>query len=485
MNEQDLATIKKKSLSGIVALTSRTFALQVVAFGATFLLTIFLSPSIFGIFYVVSAIISFMAYFSDIGLAAALIQKKDDLTEEDLTTTFTIQQVLVGILVVLSLGISGPIARFYQLDISGVWLLRALVVSFFLSSLKTIPSILLERKLEFQKLIIPQVAETVGFYTVAVVLAWQGWGISSFTWAVIVRGSVGLILMYVVSPWRISLGFSLVVAKKLLRFGIPFQMNSFLALIKDDLLTVFLGKVLPFAQVGYIGWAKKWAEVPLRLVMDSVVRVTFPTFSRIQESRETLGRAIEKTLFGLSLIIFPISVGLLFFVRPLISLVPRYEKWEPALASFYLFTVASAIASLSTPLTNALNAIGKIKTTLSLMILWTVSTWALTVLFVYLFGFNGVAMALLAITVTIWLVVHLVSRIAPFSFWQSIRAALMGASIQGAMYLLLFTHTQNKIVWLVVIGLAGVVLYIASVWIMEKKRIQGLYNSLRISLWRR
>jgi hypothetical protein len=38
-------------------------------------------------------------------------------------------------------------------------------------------------------------------------------------------------------------------------------MHSFLALVKDDLLTVFLGKVLPFAQVGYIDWAKKWAEI--------------------------------------------------------------------------------------------------------------------------------------------------------------------------------------------------------------------------------
>ena len=131
MNEQDLAVIKKKSLSGIVALTSRTFLLQIIAFGATVLLTIFLTPATFGIFYVVSAIISFMAYFSDIGLAAALIQKKDELTQEDLKTTFTIQQILVGILVVVSLIASSAIARFYQLDDSGVWLLRALIVSFF------------------------------------------------------------------------------------------------------------------------------------------------------------------------------------------------------------------------------------------------------------------------------------------------------------------------------------------------------------------
>ena len=33
-------------------------------------------------------------------------------------------------------------------------------------------------------------------------------------------------------------------------------MSSFLALVKDDLLTLYLGKVLGFQALGYIGWAK-------------------------------------------------------------------------------------------------------------------------------------------------------------------------------------------------------------------------------------
>jgi len=51
-------------------------------FGATFILTVLISPDIFGVFYVVSAVIRhFLGYFSDVGLAAALIQKKEELTE--------------------------------------------------------------------------------------------------------------------------------------------------------------------------------------------------------------------------------------------------------------------------------------------------------------------------------------------------------------------------------------------------------------------
>lgn len=471
MSDIDFVLIKKKSLTGVVALASRSFFLQLVAFGATFLLTIFLQPAIFGIFYVVSAIISFLGYFSDIGLAAALIQKKEELSSDDLGTTFTIQQLMVGTIVVVAFIFSAPIARFYNLDHAGLVLLRVLILSFFVSSLKTIPSVLLERKLEFHKLVIPNILETLGFYITAVLLAWYGWGITSFTWAAAVRAGVGLVAMYIISPWQMKLGISQPVAKRLLKFGLPFQLNSFLALVKDDLLTIFLGKALPYAEVGYIGWAKKWADVPLRLIMDSVIRVTFPAFSRLQESKEFLGKAIEKTLFGLSLTIFPISVGLLFFVKPLIEIIPRYGKWEPALMSFYLFAIGASLSSLGTPLTNALNAVGKIKITLWLMVLWTSLTWILTVSLIPLFGFNGVAIALLVVNISLAVVVVLVKRLALFSFWESVRIPIVGVVLQSIVYAGLLSVLPHTAAWYIMIGLVGVILYVFVVWRLERERI--------------
>lgn len=479
MEEIDIALIKKRSLTGIVALTSRTFILQAIAFAATFLLTVFLSPQVFGIFYVVSAIINFLAYFSDIGLAAALIQKKEDLTEDDLSTTFTIQQILVGSAVVIALIFSQTISNFYKLDTAGLNLLRALILAFFLSSLKTIPSILLERKLDFNKLVIPQILETLGFYIVAVLLAWRGFGIVSFSWAVVTRAVIGLVAMYAISPWRISFVLSKDVAKKLMKFGVPFQLNSFIALLKDDLLTVFLGKFLPFSAIGYIGWAKKWAEVPLRLVMDSVIRVTFPTFARLQDSKEHLKTGIEKTLFGVAITLFPIYAGLLFFVEPLIRIIPKYEKWSPAIFAFYLLALTSIFASLNTPLTNVLNAIGRIKVTLGLMVMWTVLTWVFTFTFIHFYGFNGVPMAFLAVSGTIVLVVYLVKQHVQFSFWSSIRIPLLAAIVQGVIYFAVLRIIPHTIPWLFAAALGGVILYSMLVWAGEKRRIIEIVKSFR------
>ncbi len=476
----EIEHIKKKSFAGILALTSRTFLLQIIAFGATFLLTVFLTPQVFGIFYVVSAVIAFLNYFSDIGLAAALIQKKDEVTKSDLATTFTIQQILVGALTVVSFLFSSQIAQFYKLDSSGLWLLRSLIASFFISSLKTIPSVLLERSLEFQKLIIPQILETVGFYVVAVWLAWQGRGIESFTWAVVIRALLGLVAMYVVSPWRIAIGIQRPVAAKLLKFGVPFQLNSFLALLKDDLMTVFLGKMLPFSEIGYIGWAKKWADVPLRLIMDSIIRVTFPAFSRLQTSKEHLTKAIEKTLFGISLAVFPVTVGLIFFIEPLISYIPKYGKWMPALPSFYLFALATLVSSLSTPLTNALNAVGRIKVTLALMVMWTTATWILTVLLISVFGFHGYAAAIFAVSLTVGVVVHLVKRAAPFSFTRSIGVPLAAAVAQSLFTAGALSVVPASPVSLAAVAAASVILYAGCVWWRAKPEVVSIISRFHV-----
>lgn len=458
MEDTDFIKIKGKIVSGVFALTTRTFILQIISFVSTFILTILLSPSVFGVFFIVTAVISFLSYFSDIGLAAALIQKKKDPSPKELASVFTIQQLLVGILVIIAFIFAPYFGNFYKLDSDGVLLLQALLISFFLSSLKTIPSVLLERKLEFSFLVIPQIAETASFYIVAIVLALLGLGIKSFAWAAIVRGVVGVISIYIISPWRISFNLSVEPIRELLTFGVPFQVNSLLALIKDDLMTIFLGKILPFAQVGYIGWAKKWAEVPLRLIMDSIIRVTFPAYSRLQENKEVLGKAIQKSFFFLGLFIFPVTTVLIFCIKPLVYIIPKYLKWEPALTPFYLFSLSSVFASFSSPLVNALNAIGRIKKTLLLMVFWTLLTWSLVPAFTFSFGYVGASLAAFVISFTGFIPIIMMRKYAYFpvvsplykpflattimtlplfvilKFWQSLEAVVISLFIGGFIY---------------------------------------------------
>ena len=130
MEEVDYTVVKNKIIGGVFALTTRTFILQIIAFVSTFVLTILLSPSIFGIFFIVSAVISFLSYFSDIGLAAALIQKPKEPTREELVTVFTTQQILVGSIIIVAFILSPTFATLYKLEGDGLFLFQALLISF-------------------------------------------------------------------------------------------------------------------------------------------------------------------------------------------------------------------------------------------------------------------------------------------------------------------------------------------------------------------
>jgi len=478
MTEIDLGEIKKRSVVGVLTLTSRTFILQIISFIGIFLLTIFLAPQIFGIFFVVSAVVAFLNYFSDIGLAAALIQKKGKITDSDLKTTFTIQQILVGIVVLIAFLFSSKIAQFYNLSVEGLWLFRSLVFAFFLSSLKTIPSILLERRLEFNRLVIPQIIEVFCFYSIAVFFAWKGLGVKSFSYAVLARGISGLIAIYFLQPWLPGFSFNKKAAKKLLSFGIPFQFNSFLGLIKDDLLVVYLGKVLPFSQVGYIGWAKKWAEIPLRLFMDSVIKVTFPAYSRLQEHPEKLKKAINKALFFLILIVLPMGVGLIFIIKPLVFLIPKYKKWQPALSSFNFFVFASIMAAFSTPLTNALNAIGRINITLKFMGLWTLLTWLLMPLFIFWFGFNGVAIAAFLVGLSSFLVVFAAKKYLQFNIMPNVLPSFFSSIIMAGGLFLLKERLSSNFIHLFFYVCLGAIIYFGCLISLFKKKITSEFKSI-------
>lgn len=482
MEEIDIALIKQRSIRGIFALTSRTFVIQVISFIATFILTIYLTPQVFGIFFVVSAVIAFLSYFSDVGLAAALIQKKDSITNDDLKTTFTIQQVLVVSLVTLTLLASNSVGSFYNLGKDGILLFQAVALAFFLSSLKTIPSIILERSLRFEKLVIPQIVETLVFNILVVTLAIKGFGIASFTYAVLARGLSGLIVMYLISPWKVRFGFSKESAKKLLTFGVPFQLNSFLALIKDDLLIAYLGKVLPLTQVGYIGFAQKWALTPLRLIMDNVIRITFPSFSRLQDEKEVLTKAVEKSIFAASLLIFPSLLGLVLLSPFFINIIPKYTKWEPALLSLAFFSMNAAVSSVSTPLTNALNAIGKIKVTLYLMVFWTISTWVLTPIFIMFYGFNGVAFASAFISFSLVIVIMVTRKYINFNLLKATGYPFISAVLMGIFLYFVSPLLIKGVFSLIFMILFGAMVYFLCIFTLAKKEVLSDINLIKNNL---
>jgi lipopolysaccharide exporter len=475
----NLTDIKKKSVSGAVTYFIRTLLLNGIGLVSIFILSSHFSAEDFGIYGFVIQIIGILIFFSDIGLAASLIQKKTKPTVDDYRTAFTVQQILswliVGvILIILATGFVQE-----KTGETGKWILLSLAISFPLATFKTIPSVILERKLDFSKLVVPQIFEQLIFHGLLIYMALSGSGSIAYAYAILARSIVGAIVMTVLQSWPFGFALSKASLKILLGYGVKFQINDFLARIKDQLFYLVLAMILPLKEFGYIQWAKNWSMYPYNLTVQNMMAITFPAFSRLQGHKEALQKAIEKSLFFITSAIFPILVGMSVFILPFINLIPKWAKWQPAAFSLILFSLSIAWSAISTPLTNTLNAIGKINTTLKLMLIWTGLTWVLTPLGIYFFGFNGVAISALLISFTSVLSVYFVKKVVPINFieqiWRQVLASVAMAivGVMGINY-----WSTGYLQFATGVGLTGFT-YIATLMLVGKNKVLQEIRSLK------
>ncbi len=228
---------------------------------------------------------------------------------------------------------------------------------------------------------------------------------------------------------------------------------------------------MPLAEVGYIGFAQKWAFTPLRLIMDNVIRITFPSFSRLQGEKQTLSRALEKSIFVSAFVIFPSLVALVLLSPYFVNLIPKYSKWEPALLSLGFFSLNAGLSSISTPLTNVLNAIGKIKITLYLMIFWTIATWVLTPLLINIYGFNGVSIASAIVTFSAILVIALVKKYIEFSLLRAVGYPLISAFFMGIVLYFLAPVVITNFPTLILMVVISIMVYFLVSFALARKQI--------------
>jgi len=384
-----------------------------------------LTQSEFGVFGIINFVVfTLFGFLSDIGLGASLIQKKEKIKKEDLSTVFSVQLILVLFLNVLVWVLSPWLVNIYHLSHSAIWLVRVTAFCLILTSFKTIPSVLLEKELLYHKLLIPDVAETISFNLLAVILAYFHFGVWSLTIALIIRTFLGAIILFIVSPWPIIFGINKKSLKHLLSFGVPYQANSLLALLKDNLTPTIIAFFYGPAAVGFVNLAQGIASKPMEIT-NIVNRVVFPTFSKIQKDKEMVGHWMEKGIRLMSYLYLPLVFGLLVTARPILTFVyaSKSDKWLPALSALYPFLIGALPVVMTTTATNVLYALGYSKTVLRLMVIYTVLTWVVGVPLIIKIGYAGIAWAGMAVAVVSVVLVLRELRKARVEF--SLRRAMM------------------------------------------------------------
>jgi PST family polysaccharide transporter len=388
-------TVHARAGKGIQLLMGRQVLVQMLTFGGGVILARVLDPAQVGLYAVASFLVGMVALLGDFGLAASFIQRRAELTERELRIGFTLQQIVTTVVVAALLLLAPWLAALApKAPPETVWLVRALALNLYLMSWRSMSALQLERALRYERLARAEVAENLCYQGVAVLLALRGCGVWSFVGAVLARGLLGTLLLMRAAPWPVGFAFDGALARSILRFGIPFQFQNLANQAAGWVTPLLVGGLVGPHAVGYLTWAVANAQRPLVLV-DNVMRVAYPHFSRIQEDREEVERLLTRYLTGL-LVGAGLWCALLLAGGPSLVRWIYTAKWAPAIPALLLFATALGADVILWTVGVTLNSLGDVHRTTRVLLARNLANVGLSVPLVLGVGFNGVALAYLA-----------------------------------------------------------------------------------------
>lgn len=453
-----VAEVKRLAVRGVAALAIRTMGVRLMTFTGNVLLARLLAPKTFGLFAIVNFIVAIASFLADLGIGAALIQRKEELTEEDLRTAFTLGIIIDTAFTTAIFLLAPVLVRLYSLDPRYALAVRVLSLTILFSTFGTIPSIKLERRLQFTKASMADIASQLVYTAIAVTLAFNGLHVWAFVIASVVSRALDAVLLNLMAFWRPRLGLTKDSARRLLVFGLPYQATGLIVQVKDNFVPTFVAFAGGATAVGYLNWAVGLAATPLFLVT-IVSRITFPTYARLQHELEELRSAIEQSIRWISATVFPGVFLIMALASPIVHNLYG-DKWRPALPSFYFLCIPILASSYSTVLVSALYGLGRAKQVLKLTVIWTVAGWGLGVPMTLWFGFTGFAAALAIVSSLSLLAVYEIRKVIDVRFARMQIRLLAIAGLPALAVWVAAPHVVHSVATLGGLGVAGGTAYV-------------------------
>lgn len=432
-----------------------------------------LTPEDFGIVGFATLAVGYLSVLRDLGLGAAVIQRRDD-TEESAQTVFVLNLLLGFALTAITFVLAPFIATFFREPVVTP-LLRLLSTTFILESIGSIHVVLLKRNMAFRRKLVPDVGRAAVKGAVSIATAVAGAGAWALVFGQLAGVIAGVVLSWAVMPWRPRFQIHRRLIKPLMSFGGPLVLTDIQYALWTNLDYIVVGRMLGDVSLGVYTLAYRLPELLIQSVWRVLAQAIFPFFSSIQHDAEKLRRAFLATIRYTQAFVVPLSLGLLLTAEPAVKVLFG-EQWYAAIPVLQVLAVFSLIGSIGVNAGDVYKALGRPD------ILVKLSAVELTMLVPALifgarWGLIGVAWAHAAVAVIDSLVRLVVaSRMVGFDFgdvWRQLRpSALAGlwltAAALGAGAL---TADLGPLSRLLAMAAAGGTTYAVALWRYDSEAV--------------
>lgn len=367
-----------------------------IKFSIKLLLARLLAPNAFGLIGMSLIFIAVAQSISELGMGAALIQKKEAATAEKMySTVFWTNLLWSWIMYLIMWLIITPMASSFFNEPQLMAIIPVLCLSVLFRPFSLIPSVTLTRKLDFKKL--AKINNTASFIAgfVALVLAYLDYGVWALVLNYIITFVISAPLYLMVNPWLPKWEWNLDYFKDVFSFGLYSTGNSLLRTISFNVDNLMIGKILGSTSLGMYTLAYTLTD-QLRMFISTITnQVLYPVFSQIQDDSQKLRITFTTVVKYNAILIFPIMSSLIIFSRDIIFIFFG-EQWEGTILPLQILSFAIIVNMLVNSFDTLIRGKGKPKLEFQIMLF---TTLALLVPCLYIgitnYGLIGAAYAIL------------------------------------------------------------------------------------------
>ena len=459
--------------NGIVVKTSQTIVLLALA--------ALLAPSALGLVALGTLVANVSAVITSLGTASALVYWRGDVLRAARTAVTVGVGMGAGIATLLWVAAPWLAASFNVAD-GGAAVIRGLTVTLPFLAVAAVTNELLRRRLAFARRIIPDTVSSIVGAVVAITLVTHGHGVMALVVGQIVQATLTMLLAWVVHP-PVLPGWNLEDARGLLSYGGPYAGANLLELVQLNIDYLIVSRVLGGEALGQYSLAFRLAFMPYLMIVVVTTGAAFPYLCR-QRGVE-LGRAAVTVMTVTLTIVAPICLGLGLFAYDLVLL---GDKWEPGIPVVAWLALYAALLSVGQLVQTSLNAAGRPAISMGLRLCHLVVLLAALLLLVER-GITAVAIGQVVVAALMSLVALVLARLYVTGFSlrrlvSSLRPALVGSAAM-AVTVLGLRHglglTGPSLLELLVVGGVGVLVYGATVYVLDREHLREAGRLMRSS----
>lgn len=307
MSEQSNASKVLKGVSTQSLITILSGIIEIVAFS---IMSRLLSQQDFGYYAAVTAVSTIFAAFSDAGIGAAVVQRKN-LDQEYIDNAFTLC-LLFGLFgSLLLVACSGPAAR-YVADETMQVPLMLVAITLLTGTLSSVNFSIMHRKLQFLRMGIIRISALIITTIVSIALAIKGFGYYAIIAKVILYSIVTLIVSYFAAHTKYHLSFDLKAFKEIFGFGGWLQASSFFRKIADQVDRLMMSSLFSVQTLGMYSRPKEFINNMTGRLTDIFDSSLFPVLSTIQDEKGRLVKSYQLALYYLNIVGLLLTLTFMF-----------------------------------------------------------------------------------------------------------------------------------------------------------------------------